>query len=107
MIWNLLFGLAQAAFSALAVLVVFLIIPERAWKLLPAEVLSWRNTVARFVVALTFVIVFASSLATYGPRYELNSHRLQPSIERVEVESGEAWSNTEDRLGNADHRREA
>lgn len=99
---NILFGILNASLTAAGVYLVYrFVIPRRLWDAAPKHVIEWREPVARAVAVLTFVVILATNLATYGPRNELSDSTYHPRPERQEADSGERWSNTEDRRGNA------
>ena len=101
---NFVFGLAIASGTTLFLWILFRLIPNEVIGLAPEKYTKFRPIVERFLLLLVFLIIFATNFATYGPRNSLPPGSHSPTIERVPVDSGEGWSTTRDRFGEADER---
>ena len=103
---NFVFGLAIAAVTGLLTFAVLLLIPKKAWALLPPDAQEWRMPIIKSVAGLVALFVFATNFGAYGPRNELPKAAAATAPERVEAEVGQEWGDTRDRYGEADARLE-
>lgn len=104
---NFLFGLGFATITAGIAYVAIWFLPTWVWAKLPPALRKRRKVLARSVATIVFIGIAASNFGTYGPRVTLDTQTYVPAPSRLEVESGDAWSDTEDRRGNADELLEA
>lgn len=97
---NLVFGIATSFVGAVVFFFLVRMIPYELW---PKK--YYRPMITNLSTILVTIWVFYTAFGTFGPRIELDAPGAHvPTVERTDVESGEEWSDTRDRFGEADER---
>jgi len=82
---NVAFGIGIALVSAALVFLALMLVPQKVWGFIPEEHLHWRKTIIGAATGISFLVVAANAIQSYGPRNTVSSH-LPPEPRGVEVQ---------------------